>query len=175
MVHYTGFASDGSQFDCSLKRNKPLKFVVGQGKVISGLDEGPCVLLDFLCCRWREAETKDEGEGQINWEIVRDSKAKCRDMFVSFDIMMCCSCHKNEHRPESFSSDSRSQEFKVRWENGIQTSFSSGRRYRTRVGAVARFEAPTQHGINIFAYIFQFCILHSPLCSLHLHTTCGDI
>ena len=60
MVHYTGFASDVSQFDCSLKRNKPLKFVVGQGKVISGLDEGPCVLLDFLCCRWREAERKDE-------------------------------------------------------------------------------------------------------------------
>lgn len=44
-VHYTGtLASDGSVFDTSYKRGKPLTFTVGQGQVIKGWDEG---LLDM--------------------------------------------------------------------------------------------------------------------------------
>ena len=40
-VHYHGWlASDGSQFDSSAKRGKPLTFPVGVGMVIPGWDEG---------------------------------------------------------------------------------------------------------------------------------------
>ncbi|KAL8681005.1 MAG: hypothetical protein Q9186_002841 [Xanthomendoza sp. 1 TL-2023] len=44
-VHYRGtLASDGSEFDASYKRGKPLGFTVGKGMVIQGWDEG---LLDM--------------------------------------------------------------------------------------------------------------------------------
>ncbi|KAJ9644032.1 Peptidyl-prolyl cis-trans isomerase fpr2 [Coniosporium tulheliwenetii] len=44
-VHYRGtLASDGSEFDASYNRGQPLSFVVGQGQVIKGWDEG---LLDM--------------------------------------------------------------------------------------------------------------------------------
>ncbi|KAK4127973.1 hypothetical protein N657DRAFT_590807 [Parathielavia appendiculata] len=40
-VHYKGtLQSDGSEFDQSYKRGKPLNFVVGAGQVIKGWDEG---------------------------------------------------------------------------------------------------------------------------------------
>ena len=39
-VHYTGWLSDGSQFDSSVDRNTPLSFVIGSGQVIPGMDEG---------------------------------------------------------------------------------------------------------------------------------------
>ncbi|KAF2202508.1 hypothetical protein GQ43DRAFT_368974 [Delitschia confertaspora ATCC 74209] len=44
-VHYRGtLESDGSEFDASYNRGQPLAFVVGQGQVIKGWDQG---LLDM--------------------------------------------------------------------------------------------------------------------------------
>lgn len=39
-VHYTGRLTDGTVFDSSVERGKPIEFVLGEGKVISGWDEG---------------------------------------------------------------------------------------------------------------------------------------
>ncbi|MBC8506806.1 MAG: FKBP-type peptidyl-prolyl cis-trans isomerase [Anaerolineales bacterium] len=40
VVHYSGWLEDGSMFDSSLERGQPFPFVLGQGSVIAGWDEG---------------------------------------------------------------------------------------------------------------------------------------
>ncbi len=39
-VNYTGWLEDGTMFDSSLTRGQPIQFVLGQGQVIPGWDEG---------------------------------------------------------------------------------------------------------------------------------------
>ena len=43
-VHYEGMLTDGTMFDSSYARNNPIDFLLGQGKVIAGWDEGIALL-----------------------------------------------------------------------------------------------------------------------------------
>lgn len=40
VVHYTGWLPDGTQFDSSRGRGEPFSFVLGEGRVIRGWEEG---------------------------------------------------------------------------------------------------------------------------------------
>ena len=39
-VHYTGWLTDGTEFDSSVRHGQPLAFQLGRGQVIAGWDEG---------------------------------------------------------------------------------------------------------------------------------------
>ena len=39
-VNYEGFLEDGTKFDSSHDRGKPIQFVIGTGRVIKGWDQG---------------------------------------------------------------------------------------------------------------------------------------
>jgi peptidylprolyl isomerase len=39
-VHYRGMLTDGTEFDSSYSRGEPISFVLGQGRVIAGWEQG---------------------------------------------------------------------------------------------------------------------------------------
>jgi peptidylprolyl isomerase len=44
VVHYTGYLTDGTMFDSSVERGTPFRFVLGQGQVIPGWDQGVALM-----------------------------------------------------------------------------------------------------------------------------------
>ena len=43
-VHYTGWLTTGAKFDSSVDRDEPFAFVLGEGQVIQGWDQGAATM-----------------------------------------------------------------------------------------------------------------------------------
>jgi peptidylprolyl isomerase len=63
MVHYSGYLPDGKMFDSSVEREQPLPFILGQGQVIKGWDEGILLLKEGEQARLIIPYTLGYGEG----------------------------------------------------------------------------------------------------------------
>jgi len=69
-VEYTGRLEDGTVFDSSDKHEEPLKFTVGEGKIIKGFDKA---VVGMKIGEEKEVTLPpDEAYGQHNPELVRD-------------------------------------------------------------------------------------------------------
>ncbi len=51
LVNYSGWLASGTLFDSSVKRRQPIKFVLGQGQMIKGLDEGVALMRRGARCK----------------------------------------------------------------------------------------------------------------------------
>ncbi|MFP4063955.1 MAG: FKBP-type peptidyl-prolyl cis-trans isomerase [Bacteroidales bacterium] len=68
VVHYSAYLSDGTLFDSSVKRGEPLRFVLGAGQVLEGLDIGFSLLKKGSKARLiipPYLAYGDEGEGPV--------------------------------------------------------------------------------------------------------------
>ncbi len=68
VVHYAAYLSDGTLFDSSVKRSEPLRFVLGAGQVLEGLDIGFSLLKKGSKARLiipPYLAYGDEGEGPV--------------------------------------------------------------------------------------------------------------
>ncbi len=68
VVHYSAYLSDGTLFDSSVKRGEPMRFVLGAGQVLEGLDIGFSLLRKGSKARLiipSYLAYGDEGEGPV--------------------------------------------------------------------------------------------------------------
>ncbi len=68
IVHYSGYLTDGTMFDSSVERDQPFRFVIGQGQVIPGWDEGVALMRENAKYRFiipAELAYGEKGAGPI--------------------------------------------------------------------------------------------------------------
>ncbi|MCB0353866.1 MAG: peptidylprolyl isomerase [Bdellovibrionales bacterium] len=74
-VHYVGRLSDGSVFDSSHDRGEPLDFVIGEGKVLAGFEQGIVGLgvSEGVTVTLSPEEAYGEYDSQLTMSIPKDS------------------------------------------------------------------------------------------------------